>query len=427
MFQALKKSSPHRLFVIATLAIFSAAISMSLRVAISDSVREEYLTEIDPARSVTLMTEALGISFFGFALSLFFGSLLLDFFGIRRVLAFAGLAFATGACFVIFSGSLASGMGVFWLIWFGMLLQGIGWGSVEAASNPLIATIYPDDMIHRMNVLHAWWPAGIVVGGLWSVGAGLGNVDWRIVMAGVLIPSLTTTWLTLRSEFPKTARVTAGISFKDMVLEIFRRPSFFIWFGAMFLTAASELAPGQLVELVLTQTVGIRGIIILIYVSGMMFVFRHFAGSLSHRLSPVGLLWFSGLFAAVGLYLFSIATNPVLAILAATFWGAGVCFMWPTMVAQAAERYPNGGSWTIGLIGTAGALSIHFVLPVLGRIYDEAKLEAAGGEVAFAAASAADVDAALRIAAESTFQTMALVPAALLFVFGGVWLMERKK
>ena len=371
------------------------------------------------------MTQALGVSFLGFAITLFFGSLALDFIGIRRMLSFSGIAFSAGALLVIFSDSLAEGERVYRLVWLGMALQGLGWGSVEAAINPLAATIYPKDTTHRINVLHAWWPAGLVIGGLWALFADSMALDWRIVLSALILPAIATTCLSLISEFPQTQRVQSGVSFRDMVYEIVRRPSFFIWFGAMFLTAASELAPGQLVELILSQTVGMQGIIILVYVSSMMFVFRHFAGPLSHFLSPVGLLWCSSLLAAIGLYLLSVATSPASAIVAATFWGAGVCFMWPTMLAQAAERYPRGGPWTIGLIGTAGALSIHFILPQFGAIYDKAKLHAAGGERVLAELSGSQLDLVSRAAAEETFQTIAILPLFLLVIFGSVFIYER--
>ena len=46
----------------------------------------------------------------------------------------------------------------------------------------------------------------------------------------------------------------------------------------MFLTASAELAPGSWVDVALTQTVGMPGILVLVYVSAIMFVMRHFAG-----------------------------------------------------------------------------------------------------------------------------------------------------
>jgi len=155
---------------------------------------------------------------------------------------------------------------------------------------------------------------------------------------------------------------------------------------------------------------------------------RHFAGPIAHKISPVGLLWFSALFTSIGLYMLSVANSPMTGILAATIWGVGVCFMWPTMLASVAERYPRGGAWTIGLIGSAGALSTYIVLPLLGAAYDKAKLEAAGGAKAFAAMAdgSAEQTNALVYAAEKSFQTVALLPIILLVVFGGVWYNDRK-
>jgi len=90
-----------------------------------------------------------------------------------------------------------------------------------------------------------------------------------------------------------------------------------------------------------------------------MFVMRRFAGPLAHGVSAVGVLWLSGVSAATGLYLLSIASSPVPTLLAETVWGAGVCFSWPTLLAIVAEPYPRGGAWMIGLMGSAGALSMY--------------------------------------------------------------------
>ncbi len=233
--------------------------------------------------------------------------------------------------------------------------------------------------------------------------------------------------LSINTVFPSTEREANGVSMGDMLREVIKRPSFFIWFAAMFLTAASELAPGQWIDFALTEKVGFRGILLLIYVAGLMFVMRHFAGPLSHRLSNTGLLWFSSLFAAAGLYLLSIADGAVSALIGATVWGIGVCFMWPTMLASVAERYPRGGSWLIGLLGSAGALSIYFVLPKLGALYDTAKIELAGGQAQLATLSTEALREIENMAASESFATVALVPVVLLVFFAVLWFSERGK
>jgi MFS family permease len=195
----------------------------------------------------------------------------------------------------------------------------------------------------------------------------------------------------------------------------------------MFLTSAAELAPGQWVDLALTRTVGMRGVLLQIYVAGLMFVMRHFAGTMVHKLSSVGLLWFSCLLASIGLVALSVANSPVSGFLTATIWGVGVCYMWPTMLASASERFPKGGAFIMGLIGTAGSLSIYFVLPQMGKIFDDAKIKAAGGPEAFKALTGDALNDVLVKASTQSFRIVAILPAILLIVFGAVWLRDKSK
>jgi len=158
-----------------------------------------------------------------------------------------------------------------------------------------------------------------------------------------------------------------------------------------------------------------------------MFIMRHFAGPLAHKLSPVGLLWLSCLMASTGLLLLSVANSPVTGILAATVWGIGVCYMWPTMLGTASERFPRGGALLMGLMGTGGTLSIYFVLPQMGSIFDHAKIRAAGGDEAFKALSGDKLNDVLVYASQHSFRMVAILPAILLFVFGAIWLYDKSR
>jgi MFS family permease len=415
-----------RLFWLAVLALFTAAASASIRAAIASSLQGEWIDPIAPLTAGELIGSALGSAFLGFAITLFVTSAFLDQIGMRRMLLGCGACFLLGTGLIIGAGALATGMTIYWFVFAGMLLSGIGWGLAEASINPLTAQLYPDDKTHRLNVLHAWWPGGLIVGGL--AGFFLSEaLAWQGIMALVLIPAVLVMLIAATTQFPPPIASETGVTFGEMISEIFKRPSFFIWFGAMFLTAASELAPGQWIDVALSNRVGMRGILLLVYVSALMFVFRHFAGKLSHVLSNPGLLWVSSLLAAIGLYMLSQAQSPVAAIIASTVWGLGVCVMWPTMLASVSERYPRGGPWAMGLVGSAGALSIYFVLPELGKIFDRAKVEFAGGPEAFAQLTG-DAKLAVEDAAASvSFERLAIVPLVLLVVFGFLWLRERGK
>lgn len=413
------------IFWTAVLALFSAGLAASLRAAVAGDIRREFLDPIDFAHSGAMIAEALGVAFLGFTTMLIVSSTLLDKVGMKRMLFVAVGCFVASAFLLIFGGLLAQGVAVYWLIMAGMFASGMAHGSVEGTINPLVRALYPEDTTHRMNVLHAWWPAGLVAGSLiGAFGGGLG-LDWRVIFASTAVAAAVFGVMMIGREFPATASRAMGIPLREQAMEIVRRPSFLIWFGLMLFTAASELAPMQWVDIALTNVVGMRGILLIAYVAAIMFVGRHFAGPLERRLSTEGLLTISCLLAAIGLYLLGQADSPLTALAATTVWGVGVCFLWPTMIAVAAERYPRGGALTIGLIGVAGSISTYFILPILGGVYDDARSTAAGGAEALARLSEDQMQAVLVFAASESFKAVSLIPLGLFIVFGLIWAARR--
>jgi MFS family permease len=415
-------------FWICVLALFSAALSFSIRTGASGAIKAAVLDPTVPLHSGELIAAALGYSFLGFALSLLIISPLLDLLGAKRVILFAAACYIVGPLLILLSPKAGGPDAVYMLLSIGMVISGIAWGATEASINPVTAALYPQEKTKELNTLHAWWPAGIVVGGLLSLlflqQLGLG---WQVLIAMIPVPAVIFGLWAMGQRFPPTESTAMGVPFKEMLAEPLKRPSFWIFPAIMFLTASAELAPGSWVDVALTQTVGMPGIVVLIYISVIMFVMRHFAGALEHRFSDMGLLCFCTIPAALGLYLLSTASSPVTAILAATLWAFGVCFMWPTMLAAVSRRYPRGGPWTIGILGFAGAMAIYFVLPEIGKIYDKAKLEAAGGEGAFASlGSGPELQRVLAYAAERSFQAIAIIPVILFVIFAIVWFVEKR-
>jgi fucose permease len=374
-----------------------------------------------------MVGEALGATFTGFALTLLFGSALVDLIGMKRMLLLSALGYIAGAVGLLAATTMPVDGTVQTVILISLLLTGLGWGAVEAASNPMVAALYPEEKAHRLNILHAWWPAGIVVGGLLGVAITGFGLPWELNMLVLMVPAIALAWMVASSTFPVTERVAAGVSYGEMFTELLKRPLFWVFWVCMFLTAAAELAPGQWVNISLSNIVGMQGILLLVYVSALMFVMRHFAGPIVARISSIGLMFVSCLFAGIGLYLLSRATTPVLAFAAATVWGVGVCYLWPTMLAIVAERFPRGGAMAMGLMGFAGGMSIQFVLPRMGAIFDAAKAQAAGGAEQLAGLSPEAMQEVIRYASVESFQSVAIVPLLLLPVFGLIWLADRRR
>ncbi len=416
-----------RLYYVGNLSIFMIGLGFAVRANIAPNLQAEIYDKIDLANSAAMLGEALGVTFTGFALTLLFGSALVDLIGMKRMLLLSALGYILGAAGLLAATTMPVDGGIETVVLVSLLLTGLGWGAVEAASNPMVAALYPEEKTHRLNILHAWWPAGIVVGGLLGVAITSMGIPWELNMFVLMAPAVALAWMVATSAFPVTERVAAGVSYAEMFGELVKRPMFWVFWACMYLTAAAELAPGQWVNIALSNIVGMQGIVLLVYVSGLMFVMRHFAGPIVERISSVGLMFASCLAAGVGLYLLSLADSPALAFGAATVWGIGVCYMWPTMLGIVSERYPRGGALALGLMGFAGGMSIQFVLPIMGGIFDAAKAEAAGGAEKLATLSPEAMSDAVRYASVESFQAVAFVPLLLLPVFGLIWLADSRR
>jgi MFS family permease len=333
------------------------------------------------------MGAILSPAFWGFTLSIIIGGSLVDWLGMRNLLLGSSVGYIVSILVILFAprptgpvDSLFAHTGTF-ILYTGMLVIGLAQGLVEAVINPLIATIYSNEKTHKLNVLHAWWPGGLVVGGLtaYAITKALGlegatgealTFGWQVKLGVVILPALVFGAMIVGQRFPPTERIAAGVSTGEMVREMWR-PMFLLWFVLMWMTAATELGPDQWMPSVMGQVAGIQGILFLVYTAGMMFVLRFFGGALAHRFSPMGLLALCSILSAVGLYALSYATTPLLAFGAATIFGVGKTYFWPTMLAVTSERFPRGGPLLLAIVGGAGMLSVSLILPLMGRWYDE--------------------------------------------------------
>ncbi len=370
-----------RLFVASCLSLLTTSMMFSIRGDIADALTTDFhLTKEQ-------MGAILSPAFWGFTLSIIIGGSLVDWLGMRNLLLGSSVGYIVSILVILFAprptgpvDSLFSHTGTF-ILYTGMLVIGLAQGLVEAVINPLIATIYSNEKTHKLNVLHAWWPGGLVVGGLiaYAITKMLGlegatgealTFGWQLKLGIVILPALVFGAMILGQRFPPTERIAAGVSTGEMIREMWR-PMFLPWFVLMWMTAATELGPDQWMPSVMGQVAGIQGILFLVYTAGMMFVLRFFGGALAHRFSPMGLLTICSVLSAVGLYALSYATTPLLAFGAATIFGVGKTYFWPTMLAVTSERFPRGGPLLMAIVGGAGMLSVSLILPLMGKWYDE--------------------------------------------------------
>ena len=357
-----------------------------------------------------------GTAFWGFTLAMMFGGPLCDTLGMGRIVGLAWAGHLVGILLTIFAWD-------YWSLYAGTLIFGIANGSVEAACNPLIATLYPSDKTTRLNHFHVWFPGGIVIGGLLAFAFGRAGLGWQVQFASMLVP-LAIYGVAFRGQvFPRTERVTSGVSTGAMFAACLR-PAFLLMVACMLLTAATELGPGQWIPNILTNA-GVSGILVLVWITGLMAVGRQFAGVFVHRLSPPGMLLVSAILSGLGLYAMSRASGGML-FGAATVFALGVCFFWPTMLGFVSENFPKTGALGLAIMGGAGMLSVSFVLPVMGRVFDTgiaARLPAGHTGESLPGAEWMQIQAAAGL---ETLGRVAVLPVVLAVVFALLLVAPRK-
>ena len=400
--------NPRRLFVASCVALVTTSMVFSIRSDILDALGADF----------HLTKQQIGVilspAFWGFTVSIVIGGSLVDFLGMRRLLLLSSGGYIAAVAAILLAPRPPAPVTPYYtdpgflVLYAAMLTLGLSQGLVEGVINPLCATLYPGEKTHRLNVLHAWWPGGLILGGLLAYGitkvmgldgTGLApataTLGWQIKLGLIALPAVVYALLTWREKFPATERVAAGVSTGDMFREALR-PMFVLWFVCMWMTAATELGPDQWVGSLITTLTRMQGILILVYTAGIMFVLRFFGGPLAHRLSPLGVLTLSAVFSVVGLFALSAVQTPVHAFVAATLFGVGKTFFWPFMLGVTSERFPKGGALLLAIMGGTGNLSVAFILPIMGGWYDT-----------YGAAAA--------------FRYVGVLPVVLTFVFGALF------
>ena len=393
----------NKLFLASRIALIFTAMTFAFRASLEGVWGNEFHLTKEQIGWI------FGPAFYGFTLAMVFGGPLCDVLGMKKLMGLAFIGHIAGVIVYLTAKDAT-------MLFVGTLCIGIGNGMVEAACNPLTVTLFPNNKTTMLNRFHVWFPGGQAIGGViaYFMMDQL-HMDWHLLIAVLFIPAIVYGLMFLKLEFPKTERVTSGVSTKEMFLSCLT-PLFLVMLLSMFLTAATELGTNQWI-VALLQGSGVSGILVFVFITGIMAVGRSFAGPVVHRLNPNGMLIFSAIFATIGLILLSKATGYA-AFGAALVFAAGICFFWPTMLGFVAEYVPKSGALGLSLMGGAGMFSVSLVLPLMGKWFDDFK--------AAAVASGTDAAGADAIAGSNTFMKVAIMPAILIVVFALIYIVRRK-
>lgn len=401
-----------RLFWASCLALLVTSLSFGIRAGILGELGKIF--NLDGAQLGVITATA----FWGFPLAVIIGGMVVDVIGMKRLLMIAFVFHLLGIILTIF----ATG---YWSLFLSTLLVGIANGTVEAACNPLVATIYSENKTTKLNHFHLWFPGGIVIGTLIVFFFNKIGLGWQIQVATMIIPTLLYGFLFSRLKFPVTERVASGVSTGDMYKAVFT-PLFLFMIICMFGTAITELFTGQWID-VLLKSVTDNAILILTLTTGVMVVGRGLAEPVVHRFSPQGVLLISAILSVAGLYLLGHSTGNMIFVGALVF-GMGVCYFWPTMIGFVAENLPKTGAVGLNFMGGAGMFAVSVYLIFMGGYYQdlvESKLPAGISETD----KTALIEEAKRAAGPEIINVTLIIPIMLVVAFTGlvIYMKNKKK
>lgn len=400
------------------IALITTAFGFVGRMFLIPTWAEEF--NLDPAQAGRLA----GIGIWPFAVSIILFSLVIDKIGYRMAMVFAFLGHLTWACMGVGAyfvkgddPSLA-----YQLLYWGSLILALGNGTVEAFINPVVATMFSREKTKWLNILHAGWPGGLVITGLLLIF--MGDAQWYIKIGIIAIPAVIYFLMLIGARFPVQERVASGVSYREMLqefgilgaalvgfllalqlMDFFKdfdihngvfigisaalvlafaiytralgRPLMFFLILIMMPLATTEIGTDGWITAIMEGVIPVDEATgapvfhagwVLIYTSVIMLVLRFFAGPIVHSFSPLGLLATSAVLAIIGLYTLSFTTGLAL-FGAATLYGVGKTFFWPTMLGVVSEQSPKGGALTLNAISGIGMLAVGTLgFPYIGTL-----------------------------------------------------------
>ncbi len=361
-----------------------------------------------------------GAGFSGFCFGIIIGGVVVDKIGYGKLVATAFALHVLSAVVTLSPAPDVSQATAFNLLFCGSFVFALANGTLEAVANPLIATVFPKNRTHYLNILHASWPAGMILGALITLFLGEA-LPWKMKLGLYLIPTAIYGFLFLGQTFPKSEASSKGLSLGQMMKDVgimgasivgillflFFRDSLggilggitgneffgsqtwviisalvgvgfvawvavitqfaighwmmFMLFVAHAILGSLELGTDSWIENINGSILSPKeGTVLFIFASAMMFSLRFCSHWIESRLklSPVAILFTCSIFAIVGLLACSTVTTLAFAFGAMLLYSIGKTFFWPTMLAVVGDRFPRTGAVAMSIMGGIGMLSV---------------------------------------------------------------------
>src|SRR5688500_7856349 len=172
--------------------------------------------DVAPAMSAAfqLTNEQMGLifspAFWAFTIAIFISGALVDAVGMRALHVLSAIGYLVGIVLILVAPHPTSPVASIFdstgtsMLYAGFFIMGLSQGLVEGVINPLIATIYANEKTRKLNMLHAWWPGGLVIGGLLAALLPQAlNASWQIKLGTIAVPAIVYLVMALSLAYPR--------------------------------------------------------------------------------------------------------------------------------------------------------------------------------------------------------------------------------
>lgn len=293
----------------------------------------------------------LGTVFAGMSTAVLAAGALADRWGFRLLLAVGAALLSSGLAVMASAGGLGQALA-------GAFVLGLGAGTGDALVTPIACAMYADRRTRATNLLHSFYPIGLVLTVttvLWLMSAGW---SWRwtfaflaagpvpYVVAVLVVPLPTQT-----HEGPDRLRAR----------RVIRHGAFWLLLAAILLAGVAEIGPSAWLPAFVEQATGgtrQAGGLGLVFFGLTMAAGRLGTSALVGWLGPRRMFIAGAALSAACLllsaYCAAVLQSSLLTVGALTVLGLGVAGMWPTIVGCAGDKYPRAGASMYSLLAATG-------------------------------------------------------------------------
>jgi fucose permease len=253
------------------------------------------------------------------------------------------------------------------------VMLGLGQGAMEVVINHSVARMEPGGKSRAMNLMHAAFTVGAILGPLLLVALVAAGMNWATIYRLMALVTLVMAVALSRTPFGRLATEEEHAEGGPGMLHLLSRPLMIMCTLLLLLYVGAELGVSSWVSeyyvTVLRQAKSTGAVMVAVFWVGLL-IGRLALSYGYHGHRQAELLFVLGVICAAGLLFATHMSDPWLAGAGFFVAGLGYSAMYPLVIVLVAERFKRASSIAVGVVTMGGGLG-SFTFPfIMGAVSD---------------------------------------------------------